>query len=92
MKSGDGAANQDVVLKLMGSVQASKARTGLLVSLGGVNTAAQKLIDSEFFAIRLWQMPELLNALFSAYAQLSDETRAKLPLKQIWAPSAAADT
>ncbi len=88
VKSGDGAANQDVVLKLMGSVQASKAKTGLLVSLGGVNSAAQKLIDNEFFAIRLWQMPELLNALFSSYGQLSDQTRAKLPLKQIWAPSA----
>ena len=33
-------------------------------------------------------MPELLAALFSAYPHLSDETRAKLPLKQVWAPVA----
>jgi restriction system protein len=92
VKSGDGLAAQDVVLKLMGSMQASKAKTGLLVSIGGVNGPAQRLIDTEFFSVRLWQMPELLSALFSSYHQLSDETRAKLPLKQIWAPVAGADT
>jgi restriction system protein len=92
VKSGDGPAAQDVVLKLMGSMQASKAKTGLLVTLGGVNGAAQKLIETEFFSVRVWQMPELLSALFSTYRQLSDGTRAKLPLKQIWAPMAGAET
>jgi len=91
VKSGDAPANQEVVLKLMGSVQAAKARTGLLVSIAGVNGPAQKLIDSEFFSVRLWQMPELLTALFASYGQLSDETRAKIPLKQIWAPVAGVD-
>jgi restriction system protein len=92
VKSGDGPADQSVVLKLMGSMQASKAKTGLLVSIGGVNGPAQKHIDSEFFAVRLWQMPQLLNALYSAYPSLSDESRAKLPLKQVWAPVAVAET
>lgn len=91
VKSGDAPANQEVVLKLMGSVQAAKARTGLLVSIAGVNGAAQKLIDNEFFAVRLWQMPELLTALFASYGQLSDDTRAKIPLKQIWAPVAGVE-
>lgn len=91
VKSGDAPANQEVVLKLMGSVQAAKARTGLLVSIAGVNGPAQKLIDSEFFSVRLWQMPELLNALFASYGQLTDETRAKIPLKQIWSPVAGVD-
>lgn len=87
VKSGDGAADNDVVLKLMGSVQASQARTGLLVSVGGVNSAAQKTLDHDFFRLRLWQMPELLGALFRTYGQLSEETRLRLPLKQIWAPA-----
>lgn len=91
VKSGDAPANQEVVLKLMGSVQAAKARTGLLVSIAGVNGPAQKLIDSEFFSVRLWQMPELLNALFASYGQLTDETRTKIPLKQIWSPVAGVD-
>jgi restriction system protein len=88
VKSGDGPATQDVVLKLLGSMRTSKANTGLLVSVGGVNGPAQKMIDGEFFTVRLWQMPELLAALFSAYPHLSDETRAKLQLKQVWAPVA----
>lgn len=86
VKSGDGAANHDVVLRLIGSVSNSQARTGLLVSIGGVNAVAQKELDNNFFKLRLWQMPDLLKALFRTYNELTDETRAKLPLKQIWAP------
>lgn len=88
VKSGDGVANHDVVLRLIGSVSNSQAQTGLLVSIGGVNAVAQKELDSNFFKLRLWQMPDLLKALFRTYGELSDETRAKLPLKQIWAPMA----
>lgn len=88
VKSGDGAANHDVVLRLIGSVSNTQAQTGLLVSIGGVNAVAQKELDNNFFKLRLWQMPDLLKALFRTYGDLSDETRAKLPLKQIWAPMA----
>lgn len=87
VKSGDGAADNGVVLKLMGSMQTSQAETGLLVSIGGVTSAASKLIDGHFFKVRLWQMDDLLKALFRAYGQLSDKTRARLPLKQVWAPA-----
>ncbi len=86
VKSGDGAANHDVVLRLIGSVSNSQAQTGLLVSIGGVNAVAQRELDNNFFKLRLWQMPDLLKALFRTYADLSDDTRAKLPLKQIWSP------
>ena len=91
VKSGDGAANHDVVLRLIGLVSNTQARTGLLVSIGGVNTVAQKELDANFFKLRLWQMPDLLKALFRAYGDLSDETRTKLPLKQIWAPISESD-
>ncbi len=87
VKSGDGAANHDVVLRLIGSVANTQAQKGLLVSIGGVNIAAKKELDDNFFSLRLWQMPDLLKALFRTYDQLSDETRAKLPLKRIWAPT-----
>jgi restriction system protein len=89
VKSGDGAANHDVILRLIGAVSNTRARTGLLVSIGGVNTAAQRELDNNFFRLRLWQMPELLKALFRSYDELSDETKEKLPLKQIWAPMRA---
>tara|TARA_R110002072_G_scaffold171448_2_gene325148 strand:- start:17842 stop:18900 length:1059 start_codon:yes stop_codon:yes gene_type:complete len=86
VKSGDGTANHDVVLRLIGSVSNSQAQTGLLVSIGGVNAPAQRELDGNFFKLRLWQMPQLLDALFRNYHRLSDETRSKLPLRRIWAP------
>ena len=46
VKSGTGAANHDVVLRLIGSVSNTQAQTGLLVSIGGVNAAAQKELDN----------------------------------------------
>lgn len=91
VKSGDGPANHDVVLRLIGSVSNSQARTGLLVSIGGVNAPAQRELDNNFFKLRLWQMPDLLRALYRAYPNLSDETRARLPLKQIWVPMVAVE-
>ena len=86
VKSADSPANHDVVLRLVGSVSNSQAQTGLLVSIGGVNSAAQKELDANFFKLRLWQMPDLLKVLFRTYSELSDETKAKLRLKQIWVP------
>lgn len=86
VKSHVGPANQEVVLKLLGAVHTSGAQTGLLVSIGGVNGPARKLIDDNFFKLRLWQMQDLLKALFRNYDQLSDETRTKLPIRRIWAP------
>ncbi|MGJ5010311.1 restriction endonuclease [Bradyrhizobium oligotrophicum] len=86
VKSGDGAANHDVVLRLIGSMSNVQASTGLLVSIGGVNAPAHRELDHHFFKLRLWQMPDLLKALFRAYNDLSEETKNKLPLKQIWAP------
>ena len=91
VKSGAGAANHDVVLRLIGSVSNTQAQTGLPVSIGGVNAAAQKELDDNFFKLRLWQMPDLLKALFRSYENLSDGTRPKLPLKQIWAPISEGD-
>ena len=70
VKSGDGPANHDVVLRLIGSVSNTQARTGLLVSIGGVNAVAQKELDNNFFKLRLWQMPDLLRALFRTYDEL----------------------
>ena len=91
VKSGDGAADNGVVLQLIGSVANKQAKTGLLVSIGGVTAPAQREIDKSFFNLRLWQMQDLLNALFRSYDKLSDKTRTKLQLKQIWIPISGED-
>lgn len=91
VKSGDSPANRDVVLKLMGSMSATKAQTGLLVSVAGVNGPAQKQLEDDFFGLRLWTMKELLQALYRTYHNLPIETRSKLPLRQIWSPTPEAE-
>lgn len=91
VKSSEGEANSDVVLKLLGSVDASRAQTGLLVSIGGVNKAARKLLEDNFFKVRLWKRDDLLKALFKNYAELPEDIRTKLPLRQIWAPASQED-
>lgn len=88
VKSGDKPADNTVVLGLQGAMANAKAATGMLVSLSGVTPPAQKILDDNFFTLRLWQMPDLLNALYRTYHKLPDETRARLPLKQIWIPVA----
>lgn len=74
--------------RLQGAMANAKAAMGLLVSLSGVTPKAQKILDDNFFTLRLWQMPELLAAVYRTYHRLPDETRARLPLKQIWIPVA----
>ena len=86
VKSGDKQANKDVVMHLIGAVSNSKAQTGLLVSIGGANRDAEKLLDANFFKLRLWRLPELLDALFQTYQDLPVGIRSKLPLQQIWVP------
>ena len=91
VKSGDTPSNRDVVLKLMGSMAATKAKTGLLVSVAGVNGPAHKQLEDDFFGLRLWTMKELLQALYRTYRDLPLETRSKLPLRQVWAPTPEAE-
>lgn len=87
VKSGDSPANLDVVMHLIGAVKDTQAQTGLLVSIGGVNAPALSKLRDNFFDIRLWEMRQLQEALFRTYEKLSDETRAKLSLQQIWVPT-----
>jgi len=85
VKSGDGTANHDVVLRLLGAVANTQASTGLLVSLAGVNAPAQRELERNFFKLRLWDEDDLVRALCRTYGALDDTTRARIPLKQIWA-------
>ncbi len=55
VKSGDAAADNGVVLGLQGAMANAKAATGLLVCLSGVTSKAQKILDDNFFTLRLWQ-------------------------------------
>ena len=86
VKATQGSAGSDVVQKLLGAINHTQAKSGLLVSTGGVTKDAQALIDSNFFKVRLWDMTGLLEKLYENYHDLSEETRARLTLKRIWVP------
>lgn len=86
VKSGASPSDNAVVLKLQGAMSNVRATHGLLVSLNGVTPDAQRILNDNFFQIRLWQMADVLNSIYRIYDRLPEEMRARLPLKQIWVP------
>jgi restriction system protein len=85
VKSTSAPVNVNVLRELRGVMSQVNAKQGLLVSWGGFNNNAFKEAKDHFFTIRLWDSKELLNALFRYYDKFSDELKAELPLKRIWA-------
>ena len=77
-----GSADTSVVQALKGTMQDVGATHGLLVAWGGVTQAVKKQLQSGFFQIRLWQVPDVLDALFRSYDRLPEEFRKKIPLKR----------
>ena len=57
---------------------------GCLWAWGGLTRAARKLLESERFAIRVWDADEVVAHLQEHYASLPTRARRELPLKQIW--------
>jgi len=43
-----------------------------------------KELARDFFRVRLWSSKELLEKLFTHYAQLPEEICLALPLKRVW--------
>jgi len=72
--------------ELKGAMGNFKARHGLLVSWGGFTSAVEKKARDDYFEVRLWGQKDLLRELFSVYEDLSEEIKARLPLKRIWVP------
>lgn len=85
VKSSQSPADVKIVRELQGVLTTSGAEQALLVAWGGVNRAALKELRGQFFSIRLWDADNLLEAVLRNYNKLSEELRASLPLKQIWA-------
>ena len=85
VKSSQSPADVKIVRELQGVLTTSGAEQALLVAWGGVNRAALKELRGQFFSIRLWDADNLLEAVLHNYNKLSEELRASLPLKRIWA-------
>lgn len=91
VKSGDTQQDVKVVRELKGSMNDVSAEHGLFVSWGGFKESVVKELSRDFFSMRLWHAGDLIDRVLLHYELLSDETKADLPLKRIWAPQLPED-
>ena len=76
--------DRPTVDKLLGAMTKFNATQGLFVAWDGFRGNVQKELAASFFRLRLWSQDDFLEQLFRHYDNLSDETKAELPLKRIW--------
>jgi restriction system protein len=84
VKSQASPVDVTVYRALMGTMQSFKAGQGLLVAWGGFNKAVQTESKQGYFAVRLWESRDLVEALYRNYDRLPAEIQADLPLKRVW--------
>ncbi|MBA8792808.1 restriction system protein [Friedmanniella endophytica] len=73
-----------VVQQLHGAMAQFGASQGLLVSWGGVTKPAAAQLHNQKLRVRLWEAPDVVEAVLSRYDQLPEDIRVKLPLKRVW--------
>lgn len=88
VKSSESPVDVTIFRGLKGTMDAFDAEQGLLVSWGGFKDSVVKEARGSFFRVRLWDADDLLEQVFWNYDRLSEEIRAELPLKKIWALAA----
>lgn len=91
VKSQSGAVSDTVLQQLNGAINRYQADQALLVTFGGVTGPAKNYLETQYFSVRVWTLGEILRRLFEHYPKLSDEIRAKVPIKQIWVPFVTED-
>lgn len=84
VKSGRGSSDVTVLRALQGTMQNVNADHGLLVSWGGVTQEVQREARQSYFAVRVWQSGDLIDAVLRNYDRLSEQIRSELPLKRTW--------
>jgi len=84
VKSGDIVVDQPTLQGLIGCIADTRAEHGLLVAWSGFTSAVRTRVNELYFRVRLWDRQDILDALFSVYEKLPEETRAELPLRRIW--------
>jgi len=85
VKSGDTPVDTTVLRSLGTPMDKLRAEHGLLVSLSGFKRTTLEEARDSFFRIRLWDADTLLDAILKNYEKLSEDIRAELPLKRVWA-------
>ncbi len=84
VKSQASPVDVTVYRTLQGSMQSFKAEQGLLVAWGGFNKVVLAEAKQGYFAVRLWESRDLVEAIYRNYERLPAEIQAELPLKRVW--------
>lgn len=74
-----------VLRGLQGVLQNFHAEQGLLVCWNGYNAKVIAEARQSFFTTRLWDSGDLLEMILKNHDKFSDELKAELPLKRVWA-------
>lgn len=85
VKSSASPADVNVLRELQGILQNFHAEQGLLVSWGGYKASVIQEARQSFFTIRLWDSGDLLAMILKNHDKFSDDLKAELPLKRVWA-------
>lgn len=85
VKSGNAPVDAKIFRELRGVMEDRSADQGLLVSWSGFTRPAVEEARRQFFRVRLWDAGALVGKVLENYEKLSEELRAELPLKRIWA-------
>jgi restriction system protein len=86
VKSQMSPVGTEVIAQVLGVMDKFKAEQALLVALGGTTQQAKRDHYYEWFRLRVWELQDVLDAIYKNYDVLPDDVQAKLPLKQIWIP------
>ena len=81
VKSGRSQADIGDYNRLQGNIGSYGADHGLLVSLGDFTRAVRNENERSFFQIRLWGPDVLVDRLLDTYAQLPEDIRSEIPIK-----------
>lgn len=85
VKSSASPADVGILRGLQGILQNFHAEQGLLVCWGGFKSSVIQEARQSFFTIRLWDSGDLLEMILKNHDKFSDDLKAELPLKRVWA-------
>lgn len=85
VKSSPAPADVNILRGLQGVLQNFHAEHGLLVCWGGYKSSVIAEARQSFFTIRLWDSGDLLEVILKNHDKFSDDLKAELPLKRVWA-------
>jgi restriction system protein len=85
VKSSASPADVNVLRELQGILKNFDAEQGLLVCWGGFKESVIREARQSFFRLRLWDSGDLLGMILKNHDKFSDDFKAELPLKRVWA-------